>query len=77
MVDHQLETAMRVAAGAVARKILGSKISINAAVTKIGEIDCSKTKWDFKGIKSNPFSQLTSKSQIANYVDKIRKMVYQ
>ena len=69
------ETAMRVAAGAVARKILGSKISINAAVTKIGEIDCSKTKWDFKDIKNNPFfaADPAKESELANYVDKIRK----
>ncbi len=69
------ETAMRVAAGAVARKILGPKILINAAVTKIGKIKCDKKNWDFNDIKNNPFfaADPDKENELANYVDKIRK----
>ncbi len=42
------ETAMRVAAGAIARLILGENISIIGAVTQIGKIKIKKKKMGFK-----------------------------
>lgn len=47
------ETAMRVAAGAIARLILGENISIIGAVTQIGKIKIKKKKWDLNFIKKN------------------------
>ena len=40
------ETAMRVAAGAIARLILGKKISITGAVIQIGNKKIKKQKWE-------------------------------
>ena len=47
------ETAMRVAAGAIARLILGKKISILGAVTQIGSKKIKKKNWDTNFIKKN------------------------
>ena len=47
------ETAMRVAAGAIARLILGKNISITGAVVQIGEKKIRKKKWEKNFIKKN------------------------
>ncbi|OFW80439.1 MAG: chorismate synthase [Alphaproteobacteria bacterium RIFCSPLOWO2_01_FULL_40_26] len=50
------ETAMRVAAGAIARKILErEKIEITGYLTQIGEKKIDRTKIDFSEIKKNDF----------------------
>jgi chorismate synthase len=53
------ETAMRVAAGAVARKILshalGDKISIRGAVVQIGPHKINRDNWDWNEVDRNPF----------------------
>ena len=53
------ETACRVAAGAVAKKVLkknlGKKFKISGAVTQLGVLRCDTTKWDDKIINKNPF----------------------
>ena len=49
------ETAMRVAAGAVARKVLGDGITIRGAVTQIGPHCVDREKWDWAQIENNPF----------------------
>jgi chorismate synthase len=50
------ETAMRVAAGAVARKILArEKIEITGYLTQIGEKKIDRTKIDFSEINNNDF----------------------
>ena len=53
------ETASRVAAGAIAKKVLenklGKKFKISAAVTQLGILGCDTTKWDDKMIYKNPF----------------------
>ena len=53
------ETASRVAAGAIAKivlkKLIGKKISITGAVTKLGIMDCNTSKWNDKEIRRNPF----------------------
>jgi len=41
------ETAMRVAAGAIARQILGENIRIAAAVVQIGNVAVDRTNWDW------------------------------
>jgi chorismate synthase len=49
------ETAGRVAAGAIARKILGPDISIKAAVVQIGPLMINPDNWDNQVIDENVF----------------------
>lgn len=53
------ETASRVAAGAVARKVLenalGEDIEIRAAVIEIGGIAINRKNWDWAQVDENPF----------------------
>jgi len=53
------ETAMRVAAGAVARKILnnalGDKVSIRGAVVQVGPHKINRHCWDWDQVDQNPF----------------------
>ena len=53
------ETASRVAAGAIAKKVLESKIGkrfkVIGAVTQLGIIGCDVKKWNDKDIRKNPF----------------------
>ncbi len=49
------ETAMRVAAGAIARKILGKKISIRGALIQVGDMPLTHKNWDWKEVEKNAF----------------------
>ncbi len=49
------ETAMRVAAGAIARKILGENIKIRGSVIRIGNISAKPENYDEDFISQNPF----------------------
>jgi chorismate synthase len=49
------ETAARVAAGAVARKVLGQGVTIRAAVVQIGAIKIDRERWDWAETENNPF----------------------
>jgi chorismate synthase len=49
------ETACRVAAGAVARKILGEKILVRGAVVQIGPHKINRANWDWAEVNNNPF----------------------
>ncbi|MDB5498862.1 MAG: aroC, partial [Phenylobacterium sp.] len=49
------ETASRVAAGAVARKILGSEVVIRAALVQVGAIAVDRSRWDWAETRNNPF----------------------
>jgi chorismate synthase len=49
------ETASRVAAGAIARLILGPSIAIRAAVIQIGPHAIDRAKWDWDEVEKNPF----------------------
>jgi chorismate synthase len=49
------ETAARVAAGAVARKVLGAAVSIRAAVIQIGPHQIDRGRWDWAETEANPF----------------------
>ena len=69
------ETAMRVAAGAIARLILGQKIIIKAAVIQLGEKKINKDRWKSSFINENSFfcpDPLAVKDW-ENYLKKIRK----
>ncbi|MEO1167505.1 MAG: chorismate synthase [Pseudomonadota bacterium] len=49
------ETAARVAAGAVARKVLGEDIAIRAYLTELGGIPIDRTRFDDTAIDANSF----------------------
>ncbi len=49
------ETAMRVAAGGVARKILGEGVSIRGALVQIGDRKIDRANWDWEETSKNDF----------------------
>jgi chorismate synthase len=49
------ETAARVAAGAVARRVLGEDIQIRAALVQIGNIAVDRARWNWAEVEANPF----------------------
>jgi len=49
------ETAMRVAAGAVARKILGEGVKIRGALVQMGPHRIDRANWDWSAVEDNPF----------------------
>ena len=49
------ETACRVAAGAVARRVLGPGIAIRGALVQLGPHRIDRTRWDWDEIDRNPF----------------------
>ncbi len=48
------ETAMRVAAGAVARKVLAG-VTIRGALVQVGEHVVDRSRWDWDVVRNNPF----------------------
>jgi chorismate synthase len=50
------ETASRVAAGAIARKILGDGVVVRAALTQIGPYPVDRSRWDWAEVANNEFS---------------------
>lgn len=69
------ETANRVAAGAIARKVLGNNIRIRAAVVQIGEMKINPDNWDWDKVSENPFwcPDAQAAKEWATYLDDIRK----
>jgi chorismate synthase len=49
------ETAMRVAAGAIARKVLGPQIVIRGAMVQMGAHRIDPRRWDWQAIEQNAF----------------------
>jgi chorismate synthase len=49
------ETAMRVAAGAIARKILGAGVTIRGALIQLGPHKIDMARWDWDAVEDNPF----------------------
>ncbi|HEV2363045.1 MAG TPA: chorismate synthase [Caulobacteraceae bacterium] len=49
------ETAARVAAGAIARKVLGAGVSIRAALVQVGPHKADRGRWDWDETERNPF----------------------
>ncbi len=68
------ETASRVAAGAVARKIIPD-VKIRAALVQMGEIEIDRANWDWKEVSNNPFFCPDAKAakKMEDYLDGIRK----
>jgi len=69
------ETANRVAAGAIARKVLGPDIQIRAAVIQIGVQKINPDHWDWEAVNNNPFWCPDAKAAKTweTYLDSIRK----
>ena len=69
------ETAARVAASAIARKVLGNKVKIRGALIQIGNKKINRNNWDWKQIEKNDFfcpDKLTVKKW-EKYINSIRK----
>lgn len=49
------ETAMRVAAGGVARRVLGDGLRIRGALVQMGGLRIDRARWDWSEVDSNPF----------------------
>ena len=49
------ETAMRVAAGAIARKVLGPDVVIRGALVQVGTQKIDRSRWDWDVVDTNPF----------------------
>ena len=68
------ETAMRVAAGAIARKIVPA-MRVRAALVQMGEHQIDRANWDWGEIERNPFFCPDAKRAAfyADYLDDVRK----
>ncbi len=73
------ETASRVAAGAIANKILtsqlGDNIAIRACVVQIGPHKINRDNWDWTQVDNNPFfcPDAEAAAQWEDYLDGVRK----
>jgi chorismate synthase len=69
------ETASRVAAGAVARAVLGAAITIRGALVQIGPHRIDREAWDWRLIEDNPFwcPDAVTAALWADYLDGVRK----
>ncbi len=69
------ETASRVAAGAVARKILGDAVTIRGALVQIGPHRIDRVRWDWDAVDDNPFWSPDRQSvQVwEGFLDEVRK----
>lgn len=66
---------MRVAAGAVARKILGPAITIKAGLVVMGEKEIDRARLDWDEVNNNPFfcPDAQAAEEFATYLEGIRK----
>ena len=69
------ETAARVAAGAVARKILGEGVVIRAALVQVGKMKIDAGRWDWAQVEANPFwcPDAETAAGWEAYLDEVRK----
>jgi chorismate synthase len=69
------ETAMRVAAGGVARIVLGSSVRIRGALVQIGPHKIDRARWDWDQIAENPFfcPDSVMASEWETYLSAVRK----
>src|SRR5271168_3775418 len=68
------ETAARVAAGAIARKIIPT-VSIRGALVRIGKLAIERDRWDWDEVARNPFfcPDAQAAGRFAHYLDAVRK----
>lgn len=69
------ETAMRVAAGAVARRVLGNGVQIRAALVQMGPHAIDRQRWDWDEVERNPFwsPDAGAAERWASFLDGVRK----
>jgi chorismate synthase len=69
------ETAARVAAGAVARKVLGEGVTIRAALVQVGPHAIDRNRWDWDQTEQNPFwcPDAETVSVWETFLDQVRK----
>ena len=69
------ETASRVAAGAIARKILSPDVTIRGALVQIGPHPIDRGAWDWRAIEDNPVwcPDAAMALRWADYLDGVRK----
>src|SRR4051794_14790097 len=69
------ETASRVAAGAIARKILGGSVAIRGALVQIGPHAIDRDAWSWEQVEQNPFwcPDAQTAGRWADYLDGVRK----
>jgi len=69
------ETAMRVAGGAIARKVLGRGVSIRGALVQMGPHAIDRARWDWAEVERNPFfcPDPVTAAQWEAYLGAIRK----
>ena len=69
------ETACRVAAGGIARKVLGNKIKIRGAMVQMGDRAINRDKWRWSNVAKNPFwcPDAAAAREWESYLDNIRK----
>ena len=68
------ETAMRVAAGAIARKVVAG-VTIRGALVQIGHLKVDRARWDWDAVDNNPFfcPDPVAAAEWATYLDGVRK----
>jgi chorismate synthase len=68
------ETASRVAAGAIARKVIPG-VMIRGALVQIGQIKIDRGNWNWNEVGNNPFfsPDKTAGEHWTDYLDKVRK----
>ena len=68
------ETAARVAAGAIARKIIPT-VSIRGALVRMGKLSIERDRWDWDEVARNPFfcPDAQAAGRFAHYLDAVRK----
>jgi chorismate synthase len=69
------ETAMRVAAGAVARRVLGSGVRIRGALVQMGAHVIERARWDWAAVDENPFfcPDPVAAAEWETYLGEVRK----
>src|ERR1043166_1736139 len=69
------ETASRVAAGGVAREVLGAGITIRGALVQIGPHAIDREAWDWSAVEDNPFwcPDRGMAARWAEYLEGVRK----
>ena len=68
------ETAARVAAGAIARKVIPG-VTIRGALVQIGKLKIDRANWDWEEVGRNPFfcPDAAAAGRFADYLDDVRK----
>ncbi len=69
------ETASRVAAGAIARKVLGSAVVVRGAMIQMGPHGIDRQRWDWDAVGDNPFwcPDRDVAQSWEGYLDSVRK----